>query len=104
MLFNLLSCKDDHITLTLWFGQIKSVTAKICNISRLKIITRRNFLGQMYPNICYLFKLTFLQSLVQKGIIKGKELDLTIEFLYMMEKIEKTKKLLNHVTKIAKNC
>ena len=45
----------------------------------------------MYPNICYLFKLTFLQSLVQKGIIKGKELDLTIEFLHMMEKIEKTK-------------
>ena len=49
LLLSLLRCKDDHdqIAQTFWFGQIESVEA---NTSRVKMITRKNFLGEMSSN------------------------------------------------------
>ena len=72
MLFNLLRCKDDNITLTLYFGPINSVTAKICNTVRVKKITRRNFLGQ--KSFQYLLPVS-LDLPPKFGIVKGTRFD-----------------------------
>ena len=72
MRFSFLCCKDDTITLTVCFGQINLVTAKICNTVRMKKITRGNFLRQ--KSFQYLLPVS-LDLPPKFGIVKGTRFD-----------------------------